>query len=379
MSRFHGHFDAEGQPCPSAWASMDELLALAHALRDAGHGVFQMTTATGRTGPGEDLAAVTDGTLGLAQLARESGRPLTWASLRYLPNAPDRWLDILQAVERAAADGVQLHPQIGFRAFELHLSFLKPMPVFTALETWRAVQHAFGGSPQRGVGMLEREDIRAQMRRELNQNPFFNGWRYFVVEQCALEAHKALEGQTIAQISDRTGADPLDVFLDLVKSEAGATQFVYHFADTDEYPLGKLMQSSNVLLETDSSAHVTTLCNQDLPSYVLSHWVRENKRVSLEYAVHLMTGRPASVFGMHDRGLLRPGMRADVVVLDPDSVRPGAREVVNDLPGQERRLIRRAIGMKHVVVNGQPLMVDGEHTGAMPGEVIKGMRHADVA
>jgi N-acyl-D-aspartate/D-glutamate deacylase len=379
MSRFHGHFDAEGHPSPSAWASMDELFALAQALRDAGHGVFEMTPGTGKSGPGEDLAAVTNGMLAVTELARESGRPLTWASLRYLPSAPDRWLDVLEAVERAAADGVRLYPQIGFRAFDLHLSFSRPMPIFTPLETWRSVQHAFAESPARGVAMLERKDVRLRMRSELDRNAHFNGWQYLLVEHCALEQNKALEGHTIAHISDTVGADPLDVFLDLAQSEAGRTEFVYHFADTDEYPLGKLMQSSNVLFETDSSAHFTTLSNQDLPSYVLSHWVRENKRVSLEYAVHLMTGRPASVFGIRDRGMLQPGMRADVVVLDPQSVRPGAREFVDDLPGHERRLIRRAIGMKHVVVNGQQLMVDGDHTGAMPGQVIKGSRHGYAA
>jgi len=132
-----------------------------------------------------------------------------------------------------------------------------------------------------------------------------------------------------------------------------------------------MLKDQNTLLETDAGAHLTSLCNADFPSYVLAHWVRETGRLSLEEGVARLTSRPAQVLGLADRGRLQPGFAADVVIFDQQRIRGGQRQTVYDLPGHQPRLIQRADGIHMVIVNGEVVLEENRHTGALPGQVIK--------
>ncbi len=367
-SRVPVHVDGEGKSVPSFYAELPELLALSRALREVGRGVMEVTAKMVLMPQSEyeagDLAD-------LVALAKESGRPVTWASVRYTPRYPGRALFILSEVAKAIArEGVRLYPQIGCRSFEFYLNWQKLMPVFAHLPTWR--QAMFLSAKER-VAALAEPATRAMMRTELAGATFFNGWQYVMVKEAKRPEHKPLEGQSIAAIAAAQGKDPLDAYLDLCVAEECTTDFTYLAMDMEEEPMGRMLKDPNTLLETDAGAHLSSLCNADFPTYVLAHWVRETGVLSLEEAVARLTARPADAFGLADRGRLTPGLAADVVIFDLERVGGGQLQTVYDLPAHQPRLIQQARGVQMVIVNGEVVLEEGKHTGAVPGRVVRGV------
>jgi len=365
-SRIPLHVDGEGKSVPSFYAEMPELLALGRTLRQVGRGVFEVTSKMVLPQSEHEAGDLAD----LVALAKESGRPVTWASVRYLPAYPGRSLFILSEVAKAAArEGVRLHPQIGCRPFETYMNWQKLMPVFAHLPTWREVMFL---SAKEKTAALADPTTRAKMQTEVAGATFFNGWQHVLVREAKHPEHKKWEGQSITAIAATQGKDPLAAYLDLCVAEECATEFLYWAADMEEEPMGRMLKDPNTLLETDAGAHLTSLCNADFPSYVLGHWVRETGVLSLEEAVARLTARPASVLGLADRGRLQPGLAADVVIFDPQRIRGGQRRTVYDLPGHQPRLIQQADGIHTVIVNGEVVLEENQHTGALPGQVVRG-------
>src|SRR5262249_7442469 len=328
-SRIPLHVDGEGKSVPRFYAEMPELLALGRALRQAGRGVFEVTAKMVLPQNEHEAGDLAD----LVALAKESGRPVTWASVRYLPAYPERSLFILAEVAKAAArEGVRLHPQIGCRPFETFMNWQKLMPVFAHLPTWR--EGMFLSAAEKTAAVAE-PATRAKLRAEGAGATVFNGLQHVVVRETKRQEHKKLEGQNITAIAAAQGKDPLDAYLDLCVAEGCATEFVYWAADMEEEPMGRMLKDQNTLLETDAGAHLTSLCNADFSSYVLAHWVRETGRLSLEEGVARLTARPAQVLGLTDRGRLQPGFAADVVIFDQQRIRGGQRQTVYDLPGHQ--------------------------------------------
>ena len=364
-SRIPLHVDGEGKSVPSFYAEMPELLALARTLHDVGRGVFEVTAKMVLPQGEHEAGDLAD----LVALAKTSGRPVTWASVRYLPTYPGRTSFILSEVQKAVArEGVHLHPQIGCRPFETYMNWQKLMPVFAHLPTWREVM--FLSIPEK-TAVLAHPETRAKMRSEVAGATFFNGWKYVVVKEAKRPQHKSLEGQSIAAIAHTQGKEPVDIYLDLCVAEECATEFLYYAVDVEEEPLGRMLQDPNTLLETDAGAHLTSLCNADFPSYLLAHWVRDKGVLSLEQAVAHLTTRPAGVVGLTDRGRLQPGCAADVVIFESKRIRGGHLRTAYDLPAQQPRLIQEAEGIHMVLVNGEVTLEEGKHTGALPGQVVR--------
>jgi N-acyl-D-aspartate/D-glutamate deacylase len=261
-----------------------------------------------------------------------------------------------------------LYPQIGCRPFEFYMNWQKLMPTFAHLPTWR--QAMFLPAKER-VAALATPATRAAMRSELAGATFFNGWPYVVVKEAKRPEHKALEGQSIAAIAAAQGKDPLDTYLDLCVAEECLTDFTYLAMDMEEEPMGRMLKDPNTLLETDAGAHLASLCNADFPTYVLAHWVRETGVLGLEEAVARLTARPADAFGLVDRGRLKPGLVADLVIFDLERVGGGQLQTVHDLPARQPRLIQPARGVQQVIVNGEVVLEEGKHTGALPGRVVR--------
>ena len=137
--------------------------------------------------------------------------------------------------------------------------------------------------------------------------------------------------------------------------------------------LGNLFESKNIFPSLgDAGAHVSQIMDSSLQTHLLSHWVREKQALSLEDAVRQLTHHAATQWGMHDRGLVREGMNADLVIFDPDTVGPAMPEVTNDLPAGAKRLRQVAVGIKNTVVNGEVFLEDNEHTGALAGRLFRG-------
>jgi len=366
-SRIPVHVDGEGKSVPSAFADMNELTAVARAMRQVNRGVMEFTAKLVLHPRGnEDVGDLPE----LVSLAKESQRPLTFVSVRYMPRYPERSLHILsETAKAAAANSVRLYPQMGCRRFGMYLNWNKLMPPFAHHPAWRKVMFLRGVER---IAALSDPATRAEMRSELAADTAFNGWSYMLVKEAKRPDHKSLEGQSIAAIAASLGKDPFETYLDLCVTEDCAVDFDYLMFDTEDSVLGKMLKDPNVLLETDAGAHLATLCNADFPSYLLSHWVRETSVLSIEEAVARITSHPAEVFGLRDRGNLKPGYAADIVIFDPQRVGTGRSSLVRDLPAQQARLIRESEGIHTVIVNGSPILEGGQPTGETPGQVLRG-------
>jgi N-acyl-D-aspartate/D-glutamate deacylase len=141
--------------------------------------------------------------------------------------------------------------------------------------------------------------------------------------------------------------------------------------ENQDHVLEMMKHPRSVVTFSDSGAHVSQIMDSSLQSHLLSYWVREKEAMSLEDAVRQITYNTATLWGLHDRGLLREGMAADVVVFDPDTIGPKMPEVVHDLPSGATRLKQTADGILNTIVNGEILLTNNEHSGATPGRLLR--------
>ena len=166
--------------------------------------------------------------------------------------------------------------------------------------------------------------------------------------------------------------DVLDVFLDLALEEELETEFERREVNSDEAAMTALLTSPYTIIgQSDGGAHVVFRTDYSYSTYLLSHWVREKGIMSLEEAIRKLTFVPASLFGLFDRGLVRSGMAADLMVFDPETIAPLEPGEAHDLPGGAKRRKQLAQGIEWTVVNGQVLLEKGKHTGVYPGKVAR--------
>jgi N-acyl-D-aspartate/D-glutamate deacylase len=192
------------------------------------------------------------------------------------------------------------------------------------------------------------------------------------IEGPVLEKNKGLKGKTIGEIARDQKKSVIDAFLDLAVEEGLETTFLYGENNVDKEAMNQILNYPNAYIGlSDGGAHVQFHGGYGYSSRLLGHYVRERQIMSLEKAVQRLTFESASAFGIHDRGLLRPGMAADITVFNPDTVRSLPEEVVHDFPGGGWRIRELAEGIKCTVVNGEVLLEDGKHTGALPGHVMR--------
>jgi N-acyl-D-aspartate/D-glutamate deacylase len=345
------HIGGDGKPVPSRLASDEEIWALGEVLGEFGRGVVEITC--------KNLTDV-DVSLGLA---RRSGRPVTMlGAIR----APD-----LERMEAARRAGSRLVPQTTCRPSLMDFR-LSEMGLFDHLPSW---QQAAGRSRAELSALFRDPAFRAAFRKDLG--PAYSGYRLFkgdwdgirvlVTERPEL---RGLVGQSVAEIAAARGADPLDALFDLALEDELRTQFSYVLASD----LGRedTLTDENYLIGlSDAGAHLTLLADHAYTTYFLGRWIRERKLMSLEAAVRKLTRVPAELFGIRERGELRAGWKADVVLFDAGRVIDRETELVHDLPGGGPRLLTRADGIEMLIVNGQPTVERGELTGARAGQVLR--------
>ena len=197
-------------------------------------------------------------------------------------------------------------------------------------------------------------------------------WDYMEVQTAVLPKNKVFEGKTVGQIAQMQGKGIIDAFLDLVVEENLDTEFLHGEINVDEAAMTQILTYPNAIIGlSDGGAHVQFQSGFGFSTRLLSEWVREKQAMTLEQAVRRLTFDSASIFGLYDRGLLRPGMVADIVIFDPDTVRPLPLEVVHDFPTGAKRIKEPAQGVHMTIVNGQVLMEDGKHSGNLPGRVLR--------
>ena len=200
---------------------------------------------------------------------------------------------------------------------------------------------------------------------------FTGQWDRLSVVRVNRPEHEVLINKTIEDIAALAEKDPVDALLDLVIAENLETGFLFAATNTNPEAVQELITNPHVLLGlSDAGAHVDQSCNAGVPTYLLHEWVHKRGSLSLERAVQRLTAEPADFLGLTKKGRLLPGMDADLVLFDLETVKPCPLEWVNDLPGGKRRLIERAEGIAYTVVGGQVLFDHGEHQGVFPGRVM---------
>jgi N-acyl-D-aspartate/D-glutamate deacylase len=369
-SRSPSHETPDGRPVASRLASWDEVRRLVGVMADLNAGLFELA------GEGVDRTAgdprVREYLVRLRDLAVESGRPVTFGvfSRRQVPNGWRAYMDLL---DETAAAGGRMFAQVHSRSLSALLSFQTQLP-FDGLPVWKELRALpVAEQKQRLRDRALRDRLREASTTPPERLPV--GTEARPADYDWILVFDSVEGphRTVAEVARERGAHPMDTMIDLALERDLELFFLQPVAnENQDYALELMRHPRAVVTFSDSGAHVSQLMDSSLQTHLLAHWVREQQAFTLEQAVRMLTLVPATLWGFADRGLIREGMAADLVVFDPDTIAAEMPEVVDDLPAGARRLIQRARGVAATVVNGEVLLRDGKHTGALPGRLLRG-------
>ena len=356
------HIGHSGKPLAARLASRDELAAYAGVLKQLRRGVIELALT-------KRYATLAEDEEDLLKFLLDSGeRPVTWLSLSNLVEKPGAAKEILDRVEPLIRRGGI--PQILTRPFVFDMNLRRPF-MFTEMNTARPL---FDAAFEKQMTIYADPVFRTAFKEELKQSRKWGGVvRNTTVVSVVNPDLKKYEGCTVGEIADERGQDPNDAFFDLAVADNLQIKFVVPRANTDPEQLADMVRDSRTLIGlSDAGAHLDMLCECGYPTYLLAHWVREKRALSLERAVQRITSEPSDFFGFKDRGRLKSGAAADIVIFDENTVGSPLRPTaVKDLPAGGTRLYCKAEGISRVIVGGQEIYREGRHTGAYPGKVLR--------
>ena len=358
------HVGYAGKPVPSRVAELAEIESLAGALGDVGHGVMQATV-----GPGLFFDE-------FAQIARATGRPLTWTALLSGMMGPGSHRMLLDRSRDLVEQGLPVVPQVSCRPLNFEFDLAEPF-LFESMKVFRPISAADRAGKLR---LYTDPDVRARLREAFQGSrpgPFQLSWDRTWISYAPQEP--VLEERNLADVAKERGVDPTDLMLDLAVASNLDARFRMAIVNFDETEVAELLVDPNTVLGlSDAGAHASQLCDACFSTHLLGHWVREKGTLTLEQAVRMLTSRPAELMGFTDRGRLAVGMPADVVVFDPSTVGASPLRRLHDLPGGAPRLVSDAYGIEAVVVNGVVIRRDGEDVvrgdGSLPGRLLRSGR-----
>lgn len=368
-SRASAHQTPDSRPVASRLANWDEVRALVGVMGDLKAGVFEIAQ--------EDVPTperLHNFTGRLQSLALESNVPITFGVVQFRKLAQD-WRAFYQCVDDTIAAGGKMLVQGTSRWISTLLSFESALP-FDRTPVWSdmrklplAEQEAALRNPDRRRALLEaaREymtkpdrAVGAEVRK-----PRFDS--LFVLDK-PLPPYRS-----IGQIARESAKDPLDVMIDLSLEKHLKQFFIQPIVNEDQdVVLAMMRHPRSVVTFSDSGAHVSQIMDSSIQTHLLGYWVRERQALTLEQAIRKMTYDLAAFWGLQGRGLLREGNFADVVIFDPETVAPQMPTLAYDLPAGARRLKQTSDGIKATIVNGEVLLRNNEHTGALPGKLLRG-------
>ena len=340
-----------GLPMPSRLADETEMRELVGALKEAGRGVFMLTKG------GHTKVSF------LEELGAASERPVVIAALLHNSTNPRAVFDDLDAIAQANARGHRLVGAISCCPLSMDFTLRSPY-TFEGLEAWKPALPLKGAAYEAKLREKSfRDAVRAELAKPAHFRLFNAQWdQVEVVESAA----KDCEQRTIGELARAAGKDPLDCMLDLALAEKLDTVFNAMLLNSDEQAVAQMLRHPASLVSlSDAGAHLTFFNDAGFGLHLLGHWVRERGALSLEDAVRRLTGAPAQLFGIRDRGALKPGCAADLLLFDPAKVGRGPKQRVFDLPGGHPRLTTPALGVHGVWVNGV------RELERLPGKVLR--------
>jgi N-acyl-D-aspartate/D-glutamate deacylase len=387
-SRTLGHRAIDGEPVPGTFAQDDELFGIARGLADAGHGIFEVAGA-GSAGEltgdaADDASRELDW---MERLSAEIGCPVSFAMLQF-DSRPELWRDLLERCRRSAETGSNVTAQIAARPFGL-------------LAGHQTAANPFMNRP----ALVEIADLPLAERAQRLKDPAFrarvlsdertadpNGFDVLLGDESICVKlfpmgdppdYEPDESQSIAAIASREGRKPGDVLYDFMLRDDARELLLLPLLNYSDHNLDaqrEMIEHPRSLISLgDGGAHCGLICDASLPTFLLTHWARDRKRgarLPLERAVHVTTQRTATYYGLLDRGVIAPGYKADLNLIDFDRLALRRPEMAYDLPAGARRLLQKADGYVMKIVSGEIVMEEGEPTGALPGSLLRGPRSA---
>ncbi len=366
-SRTTKHRARDGRPTPSLSAGEPELFGMAAAMKRAGRGVIEVNSDFG---PGEFEI--------LRAAAEISGRTLSVLLLQ-VNDAPDLWRETRAKIHAARKAGVNANGQVGCRPIGVMMGLETTIHPFSSHPAWLSMDHL---NPAQRFDTLRRDP--ALRRKLVAERPADEHTHriagaldriYVVDDSYDYEPHPSL---SIGARARAAAASPWQIALDAMMAHEGKQLLVETFENYTEGNLDNIREmiedEATVMGIADGGAHVCTVCDASSPTFLLTHWARDRKRgakLPLEFLVRKQTRDCALAYGLKDRGVLAPGYRADINVIDFDKLGMRKHEVVYDLPSGGRRLMQRADGYRHTFVAGVETLCNDEHTGAMPGRLLR--------
>jgi N-acyl-D-aspartate/D-glutamate deacylase len=336
------HNGEGGVPMPSRLADEREFRALLAAMRDAGRGVFMLTKGSTTTVPF------------LEGLAADTGRSIIVAAMFHSNTAPTRVFEQVEEMKAAQARGRDIVPQVSCCALTMEFT-LRSAYVFEDNATWkRAMRTPQAELPRLYGDPAFREGFRKDLAEGVGRRLFNSEWHRIFLREAKAPQHRGLEGRSLADLAAAEGKHPVDWMLDFALGEDLDTLFVAELLNSDPESVARLIneESAHVSL-SDAGAHLTFLCDADFGLNLLGHWSRDRGALALEKAAWKLTGHPAALFGLRDRGTLREGAAADLLLFDPATVGRGQRRRAWDLPAGASRLVAEGKGVHGVWVNGE--------------------------
>ena len=370
-SRTRNHQTPDGQPVASRLATWDEVRQLVGVLGELNSGVFEIA--------GEDTGLnperIQDYCNRLKALAVDTGVPVTFGMFS-APKAPDYWRPFFALADETAEAGGRMFIQVHSRPISVLQSF-ESVTSFDKLPVWRDIRKLPLAEQE---AALRNPETRHKLVRAANQ-PLQEGTRAVGAEARAANfkwlfpiIDRAVPPyRSVAEIAAERNQDSVETYIDLALEKGLKRFFMQPLTNTHEPSTLEMMRHPrSVITFSDSGAHVSQIMDSSLQTHLLSHWVREQEALTLEDAVHQLSFVPASHWKLAGRGLLREGWNADVVIFDPQTVEPQVPELTYDLPAGARRLKQKANGFLATIVNGEVVLRNNEHTGALPGQLLRG-------
>jgi N-acyl-D-aspartate/D-glutamate deacylase len=366
-SRLAQHRTVDDGPVASFVASWGEVAALAGVLRELGAGNFQVSVDITDPDIRHELRRIA------VRLGEQRSVHFPWA---YLAERPDAWQKGGDFLDSVGASGGSPVAQVHVRELQNVIGFRVGLP-FDRLPRWSDLRKR-PLEEQRAVLLdaVEREHL----VHEALHGPY-------VTTKVAAEVQARLPDYenlitlfsttgarpSVAELARQRGTTPVDVLIDLSLAADFDQFFTQPFANQDEGAVEAMMRHPrSIIAQSDSGAHVSQIMDGSIPTYFLAHWVRDRRAFTWEEGISMLTSRPAAALGIRDRGTLREGWAADLVVFDSERIGPRLPYAVNDLPAGGTRLAQEADGIHATIVNGEILLQDGKFTEARPGRLVRG-------
>lgn len=363
ISSSYVDMDENGDPVPSQYADLNEKIGLAKAMAKSGRGIWQIVPFF------PDLQRELENIAELGDISLAAGIPCSLQPVLSSPTSPNAE-EIIEALEAQRDRGARVYGQVMPRCFDMNMRLSETSMLLFSLPKWKAIMDkpaeerpALFGDP------AQRDALVTEMK---NAKGMSGALPFLTVGSVVSEANKTYQGRSLMEIAQAEGKELGEVILDLSLADNLDTEFqLKNVINADKEAVARLIDHPLCHFgASDAGAHITQFCGTGDTTHLLEHYVRETGQITLERAVHRMTGEVARDWGLNDRGRLEVGLAADVVVFDPASVTVGDEEFVDDFPGEARRYVRRSAGYSAVLVNGAVAYQDGAYTDVLAGQVV---------